>query len=143
MVCRRELANAVASVKVKKIDERDYISLMEWSRAKRLLAEAAAKCIKSMLTGRVIDVYLIDLSGGERAETVGRDIDLVVVVNDDRTDEIKRFLEKTLNGVIDEIAPMLRNLIGGKEVFEIHVVKLSSPKHASLVSSRYLAPIRL
>ena len=142
--CSTRLREAAKSaVRIGKLSERDYLKLMEWGRLKRVLAEAAAACIREMLSGERVDVYFVDLTGGERAEVAGRDVDLVVVVDDAVVDKVRDKIERALNELIDKAAPGLRDIVGGKEVFEVHVVGRSSPQFQSLIKSRYAPPIRL
>ncbi len=139
--CRERLNKILA--RLGKTTGTDYIVLMEWNRVKRLLAEAAAECIKKKLGDRIVDIYYADLSGGEPAEVGGRDVDLIVVVRKGvNATKLAETLERELNSLVplDKVA----GFTGGKNLFEIHVVVEGSEGYASSIArSRYSPPTRL
>jgi predicted nucleotidyltransferase len=149
MECLEALERAIRAIRssgLVSLSETDYRTLLEWGRLKRMLAEAAAACIRSRYGGAVREVYYLDLVGGEVAETPGRDIDIVVVVDDEleaRRREIEESIEKSLNMLLDTVAGWLRGITGGKPVFEVHVVTPRSHDYLSLIGSRHAPPVKL
>ncbi len=139
-------AEALRASGISRLEGSDYTALMEWGRVKRMLAEAAASCIRAKYRGLVREVYYVDLVGGEVAETPGRDVDIVVVVDEGLEEvraEVERSIEESLNKLMDVVAGWLREVVGGKPVFEVHVVTRRSPDYAALVASRHAPPVKL
>ncbi|MET1128596.1 MAG: hypothetical protein ABWW70_04695 [Thermoproteota archaeon] len=99
--------------------------LIEWARFKRAAAEAAGECLKRLFPGIVKRVYYIDLSASNPDDYTGRDVDLLVEVDEKALDE-GRSLEDTLEAILTKLAKMAgvdyERYNWSQHLFEVHTL---------------------
>jgi hypothetical protein len=98
--------------------------LIEWAKFKRAAAEAAGECLKKLFPGIVKRVYYIDLSASNPDDYTGRDVDLLVEVDEKALAE-GRSLEDTLEAILTKLAKMAgveyERYNWSQHLFEVHV----------------------
>ncbi len=118
-----------------------------WSMFKMKLAKRAVECLSKMFPGKIKEAYYVDISGGEAGAVIGRDVDLIIVIDDSSMvyrEELERFLEEVLEKLLKAVRIDKEEFTTAPTAFEIHIVSSKDKSfYSRLLSSRYTPPIKI
>ncbi len=145
--CIRELEQVVKNISQLGVYDDWDLFISQWEYLKYQLAQAAVSCLATLFPGKIREAYYIDLSGGEAGAAIGRDVDLIVVVDDTALvyrDELENFLAHILEKLLHEAGMQPHQATTAPTTFEIHVVgEKDKTYYYKLLTSKYTPPLRI